>query len=103
MTTKDKPVVTERELQRVIVDYIYRGRWDYYHTANPRFSLRGFPDLVIIRPPEILFVELKAERGRVSPEQKAWLDQLEACGLETHVWRPSDIPEAIERLKRKPE
>jgi hypothetical protein len=38
----------------------------------------GYPDLVLVRGSELLFVELKAQRGRLSGEQRAWLDALRA-------------------------
>lgn len=40
-------------------------------------AARGFPDLVLVRPPELLFVELKTDRGRVAPAQREWLLSLE--------------------------
>lgn len=71
-----------------------------YHTRDSRGSHKGWPDLVLCRPPEILFVELKGEKTRVTVEQKQWLAALTACGLETHLWRPSDFDELHERLAR---
>lgn len=60
----------------------------------------GFPDLVMVRQPELLVVELKAEDGRVSKDQVIWLNALAACGVETHIWKPSDFDELHERLAR---
>lgn len=71
-----------------------------YHTFDSRRSARGWPDLVLCRPPEVLFVELKGERTRVTPDQQQWLAALTACGLETHLWRPSDFDDLHARLAR---
>ena len=62
----------------------------------------GFPDLVLVRD-RIIFAELKTDAGRVSPDQRAWLDALahaldladdEAPADRDHVlvrvWRPRD-------------
>ena len=50
----------------------------------------------------VLFVELKTESGRVSEEQRGWLEALASCpGLECHVWRPSDWDEIERTLRRK--
>jgi hypothetical protein len=54
--------------------------------------------LVFLRPPEALFVELKSERGKVTPEQQSWLDALAACGFEVYLWRPRDYEDALRRL-----
>lgn len=47
----------------------------------------GSPDLLLARHGRVLNVELKTDRGRVRPEQQAWLDALGAHG---QVWRPRD-------------
>lgn len=48
----------------------------------------GFPDLVLAKKGRApLFVELKAEDGALSMDQRAWLD---ALGDVARVWRPSD-------------
>jgi hypothetical protein len=61
----------------------------------------GFPDLVLARYREkdearagrIIAAELKSEDGKESLEQEAWLTLLEWCGVESYLWRPSDLPE----------
>jgi hypothetical protein len=45
--------------------------------------------------------ELKTQTGRVSPEQQQWLALLDAAGVETHLWRPSDLDEVLAVLKRR--
>jgi hypothetical protein len=52
---------------------------------------KGFPDLVLVRAPEILFWEVKKELGKTTPEQDEWLAALSSCGLEARVVRPSDL------------
>lgn len=54
----------------------------------------------MLRRSRLVFAELKSTRGRVTPEQQAWLDQLPATGTETYLWRPADwlsgvIPEVL--------
>lgn len=97
---KQPDEMTEREWLNVVTTYALRGRWDYYHTTDSRKSKPGFPDLVLVRPPEIIIVELKAERGVVSAMQTYWLQSLQGCGIETHVWRPRQELDVAERLLR---
>ena len=48
----------------------------------------GFPDLVLARDGEVLFVELKSSKGKPTTEQVIWLNELGGgC-----VWRPDDWP-----------
>jgi hypothetical protein len=58
----------------------------------------GFPDLVLARPPRLIFAELKADSGRLTDEQNAWLIALGwPREVEIEVWRPRDI-ETVERV-----
>jgi VRR-NUC domain len=91
---------SEAAFQQQVIQLSKYYNWISYHTHDSRRSAPGFPDLVLVRPPEILFVELKAEKGRVRPEQQEWITALHACGLEVHLWRPSDFDVLHERLAR---
>lgn len=76
------------------------GRWATQISGTP-----GFPDLVIAGPGGVAFVELKSGKGRLSADQKQWLNDLAEAGMETHVWRPDDFPHRVtpvlERLAGK--
>lgn len=52
---------------------------------------KGFFDLVLMheRMGEVLFVELKSERGKQSPEQFEWHRTAIAAGQRVFVWYPS--------------
>jgi len=67
-----------------------------YHTFDARRSHAGFPDLVLVKPPRILFVELKKDaKAKVSMDQKVWLETLGQCpGVEVYLWTPDDFDEA---------
>ena len=47
-----------------------------------------FPDLVLVREDRVLFRELKTMKGRTTPDQKKWLELLNAAGHDAAVWRP---------------
>lgn len=59
---------------------------------------KGWPDLVLVHPRQkrALFVELKAQGGKLTVEQDDWLRWLAEAGLSTAIWRP-DMWSAIER------
>jgi hypothetical protein len=51
----------------------------------------GFPDLVLVRGDRLIFSELKTDTGRVSDNQRQWIEALEAtCKAEVYVWRTAD-------------
>ncbi len=89
--------ISEKDFQAQILDLARLAGWKAYHTSDSRRSAKGFPDLCLVRPPVVLFAELKSATGRVSPEQVTWLEALKACeSVEARLWRPSDFEE-IER------
>lgn len=73
--------------------------WLVHHETDSRRTSEGWPDLVLVRGAEIIIAELKSEKGKVTVAQGVWLDRLAICGIETHVWRPSQMEEIAERLK----
>lgn len=94
--------VPESDWQWTVVDYARLMGWIDYHTFDSRKSAAGFPDLLLIRPPELVVVELKAERGRVTTAQECWLDLFRLVpGVDVYVWRPSDWSEVQRRLSRR--
>ena len=97
----DRIVITERDLREQIRTLCKLYGWKMYFTWRSIHSPVGFPDLVLANSEQkkVIFAELKREKGKVTPEQKEWLDALKACGQTVYVWRPGDI-EAIAEILR---
>ncbi len=68
---------------------VQRKNGEVYHETPVQADGKGFPDLVLTRPGRLVFVELKAERGRLSLDQERWVNALKDCGQEVYVFRPS--------------
>ena len=82
---------TEAQFQAAVIELATRAGWLTHHEYDSRRSTPGYPDLVLVRAPRVLFIELKTQRGRVRPEQRAWLETLLNCpGVEVALWRPAD-------------
>ena len=105
---------TEKAFMAQVIQYATLRGWVAWHDrANnaPRACKRckarldiprndpGFPDLILVRRPRVVWAELKAERGRLSTDQRDWLRELAAAGQEVFVWRPSDFEEIQRVLK----
>lgn len=87
--------MSEEELLGAVLEWARYTRWMAYHVRRSDRAIvqgdAGFPDIVLVRPPRLLFVELKAENGRLAPLQVQWQDALKRCpSIEHMVWRPSD-------------
>lgn len=90
------PRISEKQFQAQVIAYAKLRGYRIYHNPDSRRSTAGFPDLVLVRRPRVVFAELKTDTGRVRPEQTAWLDELRACGMTAVIWRPEDWPD-VER------
>lgn len=98
------PPLTEAQFQQRVVDLAkltgwhcvhYRPAWQAGKFRTPLTGDRGAPDLILARRGVVLLAELKTDRGRLSPEQKAWLAALGPYG---RVWRPRDWPAIVAEL-----
>jgi len=103
-------IQSETEFQREVIKIAKSLGWYVNHALpgkgrNKHLTLfigkRGFPDLVLCRPPRLIFAELKSERGKPSTDQMEWLDALRACGVEVYLWRPSDWETVVDVLTRR--
>ena len=90
----------ERDFQKAIVELAQWNQWDVSWTHDSRHSPAGWPDLVLMRPPVILFRECKrdARPSRVTDDQRRKLGLLRACGLDAGVWTPDDWDEIVKIL-----
>lgn len=88
----------QRQVMRIATDF----GWLVCHVGRARVgkkwvtptSVAGFPDLVLVRPPQLVFLELKRLGGRARPEQLAWISALQRCdGVEAYVVDPADADE----------
>lgn len=90
--------MSERDLQDAVIKYARLMGWRVAHfrPAKTEKGWRtpveadgaGFPDLCLVRGQRLLFVELKSERGTISPAQAVWLADLRNANAEVYLWTP---------------
>lgn len=101
-------IVSEADWTVAVIALAQLAGWRTFH-ARPAWTTQGyrtpvsgdgvgFPDLILVKDTLILAVELKAERGKTTLAQDAWLDALTLAGVTTAVWRPSQIDEVKRTL-----
>jgi hypothetical protein len=93
--------LSERKWQAQVVQVARLHGWWVYHTYDSRRSQPGLPDLILVRE-RVVFAELKTDTGRLTPDQRACLDALQAAGAEVYVWRPRDFELISPTLRRSP-
>jgi hypothetical protein len=98
----------EDELLSAVVDAL---RWRGYLVHHDRRSDKalqqgdaGFPDICATKrtsenTARLLFLELKAEDGRLTGGQQLWLTRLQDAGADVRVLRPSGLDGFLEELK----
>ena len=92
--------LTEKEFLAQVVELAEVLGFRSYHTFDSRRSAAGFPDLVLVRPPRVIFAELKRQNGRVTIPQHLWFHDLDECpGVEVYIWKPSDWNEIVEVMR----
>ena len=83
--------VLEKDWQKQVRELAQTLGWRRaYHTFDSRRSDTGFPDLVLVRD-RVVFLELKREKGKVSPDQREWLRALTAAKAEVYLARPRHL------------
>lgn len=98
---------TEREIHKTIAEILDRLGLIWCHVPNEGVRTwktaallkslgmkKGVPDVLIFSPPPIggfgAAIEVKTTRGRLSEEQREWLNMLSAIGWKTLVARSVD-------------
>lgn len=106
-----KPI-SEKDFMRQVTDLADRRGWQWIHLRpskgySDRDSWRtpadgplakGWPDLFLCRDNELIFLELKSDRGKITFEQEQVLGILGNFGF-ARVYYPSDW-DLIEQLLR---
>ena len=100
---------SERDFQQKVVDYAHLTGWKVAH-FRPAYTEKGwrtpvaadgkgFVDLVLAKVGrEVIYAELKTNRGKLTREQGDWKFILSQCpGVEYKIWRPRDW-EQIEKI-----
>jgi len=100
---KPRESMTEAEFKNIVISIAKRYGWLIHHDLPAQNSRgkwathiqgdAGFPDLLMVHPVsgKILAVELKAEKGKLSPLQKRWLMAFDVSATFNSVWKPSDM------------
>ena len=130
--------ITETAFASQVEDLLKMFQWHWCHFrpaltgAGWRTAMtghKGITDYIAVRPPRLIFAELKDEVKETTPEQEKWLELLRECQLavvneplkvkgnkatlvfglnaipavivnpEVYLWRPHQIEEITEILR----
>jgi len=89
----ERAAVPEREFQATVVELLEVCGWSWFHIFPLRTkhgwrtgtTSKGIPDLICLRGPDVIAIEVKSDQGRPKPEQVEWLDRFAALDS-GHAW-----------------
>lgn len=103
--------VTEAQYQEQVIDLARSLGWRFLHIRRSQgrrngqqawqttTNIKGWPDLFCWHAKHgFLALELKSQKGRATPEQRAVLAELEQAGARTMIAKPSDIDDVAALL-----
>lgn len=93
--------MTESQIERRLVQGVKAMGGKAYKFTSPGNS--GVPDRIVVLPGGIiLFAELKAEGGRLTPNQLLQIKELRRIGAEVHeVWGADGVANFLEICREK--
>jgi len=103
-----KVPLTEAQFQVQVTELAERLGWSWLHVNRMQGETgwrtpvsgplgKGFPDLLLVKGTQVLFVELKADTGYLTDSQKA-LQMGPLNRQRFYVWRPRDFAQVMEVL-----
>lgn len=108
--------VTEKAFTAAVIELARTLGWRTWHdvaTNRRRRCLRcgewtpgarnppGLPDLLLVKPPRLVFAELKVGKNPATEAQLAFLADLSRAGAEVYLWRETDMETIAAILQRE--
>lgn len=102
-------LTSERDWTRQVTDAadLFGWSWVHFRPARTERGWRtpvsgplgaGWPDLILCRGGQLIAAELKAQDGKLRPEQRDVLDTL-GRAIPVYTWRPLDLPAVLDVLR----
>jgi hypothetical protein len=99
-------ILTEQDLQNAVKSAAKHLGYLCYHTHYSIGSEAGFPDLHVIGHGRQFVFEFKGPKGRISPDQRRWIETYQAIGVDARFVFPGDyetvLAELMQAYEEKP-
>uniref|UniRef100_A0A6M3LK80 Putative VRR-NUC domain-containing protein n=1 Tax=viral metagenome TaxID=1070528 RepID=A0A6M3LK80_9ZZZZ len=90
-----KPKLSETDIKRQVIEYLNIHHIFNYGLLQGIGSYRGAPDRVLFFKGEVIFLELKTEKGKLSQYQEEFQRQCANDGIKYYVVRSLEDLRAI--------
>ena len=92
--------MSERDIEQRLVREVRKMGGEAFKWVSPGND--GVPDRIVMFPGLIIFVELKADRGRLSSVQKVQIRRIQKLGQDVEVVQGMDeLDQFLERMKHE--
>jgi hypothetical protein len=99
--------MTEDQLLTAAVEAltIFGWRWTHPRRSDKALTMGdpGLPDIIAVKPPDLLFVEVKSHAGRLSEAQSAWMADIRNCPAVGYFLLRPDTLDTFIRLLQHPD
>ena len=92
-------LVLEKDIEKYLTTQVKKFSGLCYKWQS---TITGGPDRIVILNQKILFVELKAENGKLSPRQVVVFDELGEAGFPVHIIRSKEDVDDFISNSQKP-
>ena len=75
----------EALIQSQIIKHYKSEGWIVINIPGNIYANRGFPDLMLLKDGQAMFIEVKRPGGRVAPLQWEWIRRLRKAGFKAGV------------------
>lgn len=90
----------ERDIEQRLVREVRKMGGEAFKWVSPGND--GVPDRIVMLPGLIIFVELKADRGRLSSVQKVQIRRIQKLGQDVEVVQGmDDLDQFLERMRHE--
>lgn len=91
----------ERDIEKKLLNAVRKMGGEAFKWVSPGND--GVPDRIVMLPGgRLIFVELKADRGRLSPVQKIQIRRIQKLGQDVEVVQGMDgLEEFLERIRNE--
>jgi hypothetical protein len=97
--------VSEKTFTLQVEDMLAMFGWLSFHDVTKEASgagAEGWPDIFAVRDGDAIAWKLRTMKGRVTSEQKNWINQLQQAGIDARIVRPNQLAWIEQRLRPSP-
>ena len=96
-------IISCRRLMWHVVDICEKQGFLWHHLYDLYKGFTGCPDLMMAKPPRLIFIKFKVQGRELGNEEHLWMQTMERChGVEAYVFYSNDLHKAMSVIREGP-